>query len=132
MKEKHLYIAWGALYVLCAGLGFIAEPQGLVKALMVLFSALFFLPGGILLYRARKTGDAKTCKRIRSLSLLWLGTTLMLLVANLLSALAPDWLGTALHVLLVLLTSPMLCSGYWVAVMFAWACLLMVTLKKAA
>lgn len=129
MGNKQLYIAWGGAYLLCAVLGFIPEPEGLIKALMVLSSALFFVPGGMLLYRSGKAGDTRTLKRIRNLSLIWLGVTLALLVANLLSALAPQWLGDVLHVLLVTVSSPMICSQYWVAPMFLWACLLMVSLR---
>lgn len=130
MDNKKLFFAWGGLYLLCAGLGFIPEPAGLGKAVMVLLSALFFLPGGWLLYRSVKNQDTKTLKLIRNLSLAWLAAALVLLVANLLSALAPDWLGNVLHGLLVIISSPMVCSQYWVAVMFAWACLLMVSLQN--
>ena len=44
MNKKILFILWGALFVLCAGLGFIPEPQGAVKGLMTGLSVLFFLP----------------------------------------------------------------------------------------
>lgn len=129
MGKKMLYTVWGAAYVLCAGLGFIPEPTGFGKAVLVLLSLLFFLPGGWLLYGSAKSGDRTDAKRIRNLSLIWLSVTLVLLVGNLLSAMAPEWVGNVLHVLLVLLSSPMICSRYWVLVLFGWACLLMVSLS---
>lgn len=129
MKDKQLFIIWGGAYLVCAGLGFLPEPQGLLKAIMVLASALFFVPGGILLARAVKANNIRMLKRFRNLSLIWLGVTLALLVGNLLSARAPQWLGNVLHGLLVIMSSPMICSGYWAAVMFGWACLLMVSLR---
>ncbi len=129
MKDKQLFIIWGGAYLVCAALGFIPQPQGIGKAMMVLASALFFVPGGILLARAVKKGNTGMLKRFRNLSLIWLGVTLALLVANLLSARAPQWLGNVLHGLLVILSSPMVCSQYWAAVMFGWACLLMVSLR---
>lgn len=129
MGKKMLYTVWGAAYVLCAGLGFIPEPTGFGKAVLVLLSLLFFLPGGWLLYGSAKSGDRTDAKRIRNLSLIWLSVTLVLLVGNLLSAMAPEWVGNVLYVLLVLLSSPMICSRYWVLVLFGWACLLMVSLS---
>lgn len=129
MRNKMLYTVWGAAYVLCAGLGFIPEPTGLGKAVLVLLSLLFFLPAGLLLYGSAKSNDPADAKRIRNLSLIWLSVTLALLVGNLLSAMAPEWVGNVLYVLLVLLSSPMICSRYWVMVLFGWACLLMVSLR---
>lgn len=129
MKDKQLFIIWGGVYLVCAALGFLPEPQGLVKAMMVLVSALFFVPGGILLARAVKQDNTRMLKCFRNLSLIWLGVTLALLVGNLLSARAPQWLGNVLYGLLVILSSPMICSRYWAAVMFGWACLLMVSLR---
>lgn len=129
MKDKQLYFIWGGMYVLCAGLGFIPEPAGLGKALLVLASIGFFVPAGMLLYRSVTAGDRKTLKLFRNLSLLWLGITLVLLVVNLLSARGPQWLGNVLHALLVIVSSPMICSQHWVAVLFLWACLLMVSLR---
>ena len=43
MTEKKLYMLWGVLFILCAALGFIPEPEGLLKALLVLVSILFFV-----------------------------------------------------------------------------------------
>ena len=53
MKKSTLLLIWGILYIICAGLGFIPEPQGMVRAMLFLVSLLFFLPPAVLLYRGK-------------------------------------------------------------------------------
>lgn len=130
MKNKTLYALWGGLFILCAGLGFIPEPQGAGKTLMTLLAVLFFLPGGLLLYKAGRDGDRGALQLVRNLSALSLGLTLVLLVANFLSALGSSVLGDVLYGMLVIVSSPMVCSGYWVLSLFLWACLLMTSLSQ--
>lgn len=125
MTEKRLCWFWAGMYALCCALGFMIEPTGVVKGLLVFFSLLFFVPGVILLYRAVRDKDRKAVLRIRLLSALSLGMTALLLLLNVISVLFPEWLGDVLYVLLGLLSVPMLCSQYWVLSMFLWACLLM-------
>lgn len=125
MNNKTLYTVWGILFILCALLGFIPQPEGLLKAFLVLLSIVFFVPGSILLYRAVKTGDNQCISLIRMLSLISLGATLVLLVLNFLSASAPEAAGDFLYGLLVVISAPMICSQYWIISLFLWACLLM-------
>ena len=47
---------------------------------------------------------------------------------NLVSALWSETLGSFLYYLLVILSTPMVCSGYWIMSLFLWACLLMASL----
>ena len=54
MSNKHLYIAWGVLYIVTAALGFIPEVDGPAATGMTALSVLFFVPGFILLYRNEK------------------------------------------------------------------------------
>ena len=130
MKNDKLYMIWVGMFILCAILGFIPEPEGLLKALLVLSAALFFVPGGILVCRAAKAGDRKTLSAVRNLSALSLGATLVLLVINLMSVTAAEVVGDLLYGLLVIVSAPMVCSRYWAASMFAWACLLFVSLSQ--
>lgn len=130
MKDKHLYMAWGGLFVLCAALGFIPEPEGLLKAVMVLLAALFFLPAAVLLYRGIRHEDRKTVCRVRNLSALSLGLTLLVLIANFLSVMAPETVGNLLYYLLIVVSSPMVCSQYWAVSLFIWACLLFTAITK--
>lgn len=124
MQNRKLFLAWGILFLICALLGFIPEPDGLLKAIMVLLSLVFFVPGGILLYQAVKTKDLSTMVLLRGISLASLITTLVLLIINFLSVSAPGVVGNYLHGLLTILSAPMVCSQYWALSLYLWACLM--------
>ena len=130
MTQKTLYSLWGVLFIICAGLGFIPEPQGAVGTVFTCLSVMFFLPPAALLWCARKSGDHATVKLIRNLSLASLSLTLVLLILNVASAMGPEFLGNVLHGLLIILSCPMVCSGYWALSLFLWACLLMASLRN--
>ena len=123
MKEKLTYALWGVLFIVCACLGFVRDAAGFGKVLLVLSSLIFFLPGVLLLYWGQR-------KQVRIISICSLGATLVLLVANFFSVLASERVGDILYTLLVLISSPMACSQYWVLSLFLWACLLMATFLK--
>lgn len=127
MKKSDLYFAWGFLFVLSAALGFFPRPEGAMRVLLTGISLLFFLPPALLLYR----GSPSDAALIRTLSLASLGLTLAVLVISIRTALSGDRLAAFLHGLLTVISAPMVCSGYWALSLFLWACLLMVSLKKA-
>ena len=129
MKKPQLFVLWAILFIICAGLGFIPEPEGAGKILCTLAFVVFFLPPAVLLFRAAKAGDRNTLRLIRNLSAASLGATLVLLVANVLSALGSRLLGNVLYAMLVIVSSPMICSGSWALSLFLWACLLMASLR---
>ena len=126
MNKKLLYMLWAGLFVLCAGLGFIPEPEGPFKIALSIISLVFFVPPAWLLYR----GDVSDAKLVCNLSALSLGLTLILLVLNFLTALQSDSLGQVLHYTLVIVSSPMICSGHWAMSLFLWACLLIASRKQ--
>ena len=126
MNKKLLYMLWAGLFVLCAGLGFIPEPEGPSKIALTIISLIFFLPPAWLLYR----GDVSDAKLVYNLSALSLGLTLILLILNFLTALQSDFLGQVLHYTLVIVSSPMICSGHWAMSLFLWACLLIASRKQ--
>lgn len=130
MKRSTLWALWGAFYIICAGLGFIPQPQGIVRAMLFLLSLLFFVPPAVLLHEANRHDDALLRRRLRMLCALSLGLTLAALIANILAALGTSGLGAGLHILLGLVSVPMFCSNYWVVPLFLWAVLLMTTLRK--
>ena len=118
MNKTMLFTLWGVLFALCAALGFLPEQSWLTAAAAV----TFFVPPAVLLYKNR---DDHTLKLIRNLSALSLGLTLVLLIVNFLTALSSETLGTVVHYVLVIVSSPMICSGHWALSLFLWACLLM-------
>ena len=126
MTNNTLFLLWAGLFALCAGLGFLPEPN----AFTTLAALAAFVPPAILLYRAGQTGDGHTRTLIRNLSALSLGLTAVLLVLNFLTALSSEFLGNLVHGILVIVSSPMICSGHWAMSLFLWACLLMVSLGK--
>lgn len=130
MSKNLLFTLWGGLFILCAGLGFIPEPSGSLSVLMTVLSLLFFAPPAVLLYQAIQKKDISVLTLIRNFSALSLGLTLILLILNFLSAIGSEILGTILYYTLIIVTSPMICSGHWAMSMFLWACLMMVSLRE--
>ena len=129
MKNKHWFMLWGGLYILCVLLGFIPSPEGFLKAVLIFVAAAFFVPGWVLLYFAHSRKEPETARAVRTLSLLSLGSTLFFLVMNLLSGHASEAAGNLLYGFLVIFSSPMVCSQYWIASLFLWACLLMTSIS---
>lgn len=129
MKPKTLFALWGGLFVLCAALGFVNTASTALQVLMTLLSIAFFIPGALLLRQSREHNDPEPARLVRNLSAASLVLTAMLLIANFLSALAPVWLGNLLHCMLVVVSAPMICSGYWALSLFLWACLMIAAMK---
>ena len=125
MKNSSLYALWAALFSLCAALGFIPNPEGALGVILTVISAAFFIPGWVLLLRSEKSGEKKTPKTVCLLCAVSLVLTLVTLVVNFLSVGATEAVGNVLYALLVIVSSPMICSGYWALSMFLWAFLLM-------
>ena len=129
MNKKSLYTIWGGMFIVCAGLGFIPEPEGALAAVLRFAALLFFLPPALLILRAGKAGDTGTLKLVRNLSAASLAATLGLILLNFLTSFAPEFWGNVCYGLLVFLSSPMVCSGHWALSLFLWACLLMASRK---
>ena len=129
MKKSVLLTLWGLLFAVCAGLGLIPQAEGALRLLMTGLSVAFFVPPACLLWLGRRSGDTASVTLVRNLSALSLLLTMTLLVVNFLSVFAGEWAGRFLYYLLVLVSSPMVCSGYWALSMFLWACLLTVSRK---
>ena len=124
MSKKTLYFIWGGLFIFCGLLGFIPQPEGIVKVLMVVASLVFFVPGGILLYLGKKEQNYGAIRVVRNVAIISLCVTLFLLVLNFLSGKASDAMGEFLYGLLTMLSAPMVCSQHWSLSLFLWACLL--------
>lgn len=124
MNKKFLLSLWGALLALCAGLGFIREPDGVVAWLLTMLAVASFVPPLLLVYRGKKRGDRGTLRLIRGLSAASLVLTLVLLIANFLSVAASQTVGDILYGMLVVAATPMVCSQIWVLSLFLWAYLM--------
>ena len=129
MKKQYLFALWGGLFILCASLGFIPHPGTALQILMTIFSIAFFIPGALLLQLSRTSGDRTIAVLVRNFSAASLILTALLLVLNFLSVLAPALLGNILYGILVVVSAPMVCSGYWALSMFLWAVLMICALK---
>lgn len=126
MSSKTLFYLWGGLFILCAGLGFTQPATGIYRGALLILSLIFFLPPSLILH----FGSSHERKLIRNLSALSLGLTVALLLVNFLTAMESEELGLFLHGILTIVSTPMVCSGYWVVSLFLWACLLTVSLKE--
>ena len=129
MKKRNLYIAWGLLYGVCAGLGCIPEPEGLVTGLCVTAALAFFIPPALLLHHAIPRKQWGTVRLVRNLSLASLVLTTVMIILNFLSVGLSATVGNVFYALLILASCPMICARAWLVSLFLWACLLMVALK---
>jgi hypothetical protein len=134
MKKQVLFGLWASLFIVCAGLGFIPEPEGGVRTVLTLSAIFAFVPPAVLIWQACKSGDKNTLSLIRSLSTASLGLTSLLLILNFLSVAWSEAVGNFLYQVLIIVSSPMVCSRHWALSLFLWACLLITShqqLKKS-
>lgn len=129
MNNQKISVIWAFLYGVCAALGYIPNPTGALSGLMSVLSVAFFIPPAILVYRGIKNRDFLLLKKIRYLSLIWLGLTTVAVSLNFLSVEASKAAGKVLYWLLVLVSSPMICSQAWIVPIFLWGCLLTLSLQ---
>ena len=124
MDITSFYTVWAGMFILCAGLGFIPEPTGFLKFLLVLLSVGFFAVPGWFLNWLDKRGKKLHITIVRNLAVASLSLTLVLILINFVSFMAPEAVGNLLHVLLIIVSAPMVCGQYWVLSLFGWACLM--------
>ena len=130
MKRKNYWISWIGMYVLCLIAGFIPEPAGFGKALLILLSLCFFIPGFLLVWDSQCRGDKKTLKRVRLISLSSLILTVLFFIGNILSIFSSDAAGTVLHIFLGIVSVPMFAFQYYLGSLFLWSCLFISTFLK--
>lgn len=130
MKQKITWVLWAVLYVLCVWLGILGQPGGVGNVLYLLTALIFFIPGVLLLYWGITEKNRKQVLGVRITAICSLSLTMALLIANFCSVLLSETAGNVLYTILVVVSAPMVCSGYWVLSLFLWACLLMGSLLK--
>lgn len=128
MKKNVLFCIWLVLYAICAGLGFLENPQGLQKAALMAISLIFFIPGVILLVDSILKKDKKTLCILRWVSGLSLGLTTLAIIANVFSVFGSAALGSTLYAILILVSVPMVSGQLWFVSLFLWACLFFTTI----
>ena len=130
MKKQILYMLWLSLYILCVGLGTLTDRTTAGSVVLTILAIVFFVPGMLLLIHGYKTGDRKMLVRIRIISILSLGLTLVLIVLNILLVQAGSGVGETLNDILILVSAPMFCC-YWQGIsLFLWACLFVSSFPK--
>ena len=72
---------------------------------------------------SRKEGDIRSVRILRYLSGASLGITALGLVLNFLSVRWGEAAGDILHSILIVVSTPMMASGFWALSLFLWACL---------
>lgn len=133
MRYRMLYMLWAVLFAATAVLG-LAFPaaDGFAKAVLQLISVVFFLPPWLILFKAREEGSRHQRTLVRLFCVASLVLTTVLMCLNILSAKAGDEVGNVLHWILTVVSSPMVCSNFYVLPLFLWAALLMFSFSKAA
>ena len=124
MEKRTLWIVWYVLFLICALLGFLPDPQGFWRVVLTLLGVGFFVPGGLLLKWASDRRDLPTVRQVFWISVISLSATTVALILNYLSVLWSELVGTILYGLLVVVSTPMICTGWWIVSLFGWACLL--------
>ena len=124
MLKKWLFPVWAVLFALCAGLGFLPEPEGADKVCCIVMSVLFFVPPAAIVYLGWREQDWESVRLVRNLALGSLALTLAALIANFLTVAAPLWVGDLFYAVLVIVTAPMVCSQFWIVSLALWAALM--------
>ncbi len=124
MEKRTIWIVWYVWFLVCALFGFLPDPQGFWRVVLTVLGVGFFLPGGLLLKWAHDHEDLRTVKQVLWISVGSLSLTTVMLVFNYLSALWSELAGNILYGLLVVVSTPMICTGWWIVSLFGWACLL--------
>lgn len=131
MSKKLLFALWGGLFILCAGLGFIPgfsqNVSAGAQAVLTVLAVAFFAAAACLIYGAKKeerrTHTEAGARHFAAVA--WADA--LALVLNVLSAMGTVTMGNVLFAVLIVVSSPMVCSGYWALSLFLWACLLIVS-----
>lgn len=127
MRKTILHTLWGALFILCACLGFIQERNSLLQGILTCLGFVFFIPPAALLYGAYREKDRKEAFLLRNLSILSLGLTLVGLILAI--ATAPRGSAGLMNVLLTVVSVPMYCTSAWALSLLLWACLLIAAME---
>ena len=122
-KNTVVYIIWAVWYLICLFLCLGKTPVGMAKVPFVIVGALFYVPAFCLLAQREK----KTTKLLRIISICALVAFMVMFMLNVMSVRWSVTAGRVLNFLFNLFCAPINCIQSWVAGLFLWACVLMVT-----
>ena len=123
MKTRKYWLSWLYLYILCAVLAFLPEPEGFLRWLLLILTAVFFVPGFVLVYQADVRDRTEVVKLVKRVSIIALSVNVFMICVNIASPLLSDLWGTVLHYILITLCSP-IGTGSPALTLFGWACLM--------
>ena len=129
-REGILYGLWILMYIGAVLLSLVDVPVGTKPIFLWIYGCLFFVPGGFLVAWALMENSKPKLRRLRLISGISLGLTLVLLVANFMSAAGSAQLGRILNSFLILVSAPMLITYNWAISLFLWACIMMCTFPR--
>ena len=129
MKNSVVYGVWAFLYFACVALGFVPNPEGLGKYLLILVGCISFIPPFYLAWKGKKEQDIKVLQVVLAVSSGVLVMTMVMLVLNFLSVYFSKAAGIALYILLILFSAPMACCQYWAIALFLWYCVFVFSLQ---
>lgn len=121
MKTKQYWLWWLYLYIFCAVLSFLPEPNGFFKWVFLLLGLVFFVPGIVLVHQADIRDRLQVVKLVKKVSIIALIVDVFMICINIASTLLPDVWGTVLQWMLYVLASPMGCGQSPALTMFGWA-----------
>ena len=127
-KIRKLWLSWGILYVVCALLSGVKNPQGATYGALFLLGMGFFVPPMWLVFLGKLEKNRNVLAWIRNLSIVSLSLTLFVILLNFLAVQSSALWGEVLYILLILVSCPMICTQVWVVSLFGWAFLLMASI----
>ena len=132
LTYKALYIAWAAMFLLTAvlGLAFPAVEAGALRWMLTALSVLFFLPPWLVVVKAKSEAHPWHLRMVRTLGLLSVVLTLLMLCLNLRSVGLGEFAGMALNAALTVISAPLVCSNFFALPLFLWGMLIMGTFGK--
>ena len=132
LTYKTLYIAWAAMFLLTAvlGLAFPAVEAGALRWVLMAVSVLFFLPPWLVVAKAKAEAHPWHLRMVRTLGILSVVLTLLMLCLNLRSVGLGEFAGMALNAALTVISAPLVCSNFFALPLFLWGMLIMGTFGK--
>lgn len=127
---------WFGLYLLCTGMSLIQDAVGVMAVVLMILKVLFFVPPVMLLYNALQAKDAKLVKLIRTLCIVSLCLSLVLILTSTIvtffyaAGVVQPFLVNFFYYLMLIVSTPLYCGSFKALSLFLWACLLFATFVK--